>query len=175
MPHQGPRDGDASQGAFAELYEHLAPEVFAVFRWVGDQATAEELSQETWLRFWRGDRSEVRDPRAWIVGIARNVYRNWLTRNKRKLLLRLEQDILENFADSSAPVEEPLEKREVQAQVLEAVQQLPDELRMTVLLCYFQQMKGRDAGELLGIPEGTVKSRLHTALQRLRENLSDLR
>jgi RNA polymerase sigma-70 factor (ECF subfamily) len=53
--------------------------------------------------------------------------------------------------------------------VRDSVDQLPDFLKQTVLLAYFQGLKYSDIAEILGIPVGTVKSRLHTALARLQE------
>jgi RNA polymerase sigma-70 factor (ECF subfamily) len=54
--------------------------------------------------------------------------------------------------------------------VRKAVDQLPDFLRQVVLLAYFQGLPYRDVAEALGIPVGTVKSRLHAAIQRLHES-----
>ena len=56
--------------------------------------------------------------------------------------------------------------------VREAVDRLPDFLKQVVLLAYYQGHKYRDIAEILNIPVGTVKSRLHTALIRLHESWS---
>jgi RNA polymerase sigma-70 factor, ECF subfamily len=58
---------------------------------------------------------------------------------------------------------------ERQAWLAQAVKSLPDGLRDVVQLVYFQEMKYREAAEVLGIPVGTVKSRLHAAVARLNE------
>src|SRR4029079_11516694 len=71
-----------------------------------------------------------------------------------------------------APGPQPLadvEGEELRELVRRSVDELPDFLKQVVLLTYFQGLKYRDAADALGIPVGTVKSRLHAALQRLAE------
>ena len=62
-----------------------------------------------------------------------------------------------------------LEKKELGKRTRRAVNELPDPLRLVVLLVYFQGLKYREAASALSIPVGTVKSRMHTAIAKLNE------
>jgi RNA polymerase sigma-70 factor (ECF subfamily) len=64
---------------------------------------------------------------------------------------------------------ENLEADERRGWVQQAVEQLPDPLREAVLLVYYQGLKYREAAEVLEIPVGTVKSRMHAAILKLNE------
>jgi RNA polymerase sigma-70 factor (ECF subfamily) len=68
---------------------------------------------------------------------------------------------------------EVAERTEQAERVRAAVSQLPELLRQAVLLVYFQGLKYQDAADILGIPVGTVKSRLHAALTKLTMEWSD--
>jgi len=59
--------------------------------------------------------------------------------------------------------------------VRESVERLPDSLKQVVMLIYYQGLKYREAAEVLSIPVGTVKSRLHAAVQKLNESLTRVR
>jgi RNA polymerase sigma-70 factor (ECF subfamily) len=62
-----------------------------------------------------------------------------------------------------------LEREERQEWIRRAVENLPDQLRSALVLVYYQGLKYREAAEILGIPVGTVKSRLHAAIIKLNE------
>ena len=62
-------------------------------------------------------------------------------------------------------------KRESRSKSLAAMYELPEHLRQVVLLIFFQGLKYREAAEVLSIPLGTVKSRMHTALRKLQDDL----
>jgi RNA polymerase sigma-70 factor (ECF subfamily) len=80
---------------------------------------------------------------------------------------------LMNLLDSQEidPIEQLTLEEDSEA-VRAAVDQLPESLRRVVLLVYFQGLKYREAADVLSIPVGTVKSRLHTAVARLNESLT---
>ncbi|MDZ7616362.1 MAG: sigma-70 family RNA polymerase sigma factor, partial [Patescibacteria group bacterium] len=64
------------------------------------------------------------------------------------------------------------EEAEQSGEVRRAVRELPESIRQAVLLVYFQGMKYREAAEVMSVPVGTVKSRLHAAIQKLNEVFS---
>ncbi len=68
----------------------------------------------------------------------------------------------------------PPNRFEIQSRVQEALQQLPEELRVAVVLYDIEGQSYKDIAEILGIPEGTVKSRIHRARLGLREALKEL-
>ena len=68
-----------------------------------------------------------------------------------------------------------LENKQLQAQIRRAVETLSAEQRSVVLLCHYEGLSYPEIAEALGIPVGTVKSRMHNAMHRLREQLTDWR
>ncbi len=133
---------------------------------------ADDLYQETWLRALRGfsgyDPARAFEP--WIARICVNAYRSSLRRRKRS-------PIFDAFPSAQAK-DALLEKAEAPPQderreLHEAVDELPEKLRLAVILYYFRDMDIRETARALGIPAGTVKSRLNEARKRLKEALHD--
>ncbi len=163
--------------AFAELVTRYRQELFQFLaRFVNNRAVAEDLFQETFLQVHLS--IDTFDPsrrfKPWIFTIAANKARDWLRRNTRQqaaplsALIEREQgegpafiDLLE--AELPLPVED-LEKKEIRQLVQEVVAALPDHLREVLLLAYFNRFAYKEIASMLGIPLGTVKSRLHAAV-----------
>ena len=110
----------------------------------------------------------------WLFTIAANKARDHLRRNKRRATAQLsapiqagseeERQFLDLMqADLPLPEDEAA-LRETQERVRQVVQSLPDHLREILLLAYFHQFPYKEIASMLGIPLGTVKSRLHTAV-----------
>ena len=134
-------------------------------RRVGD-AAADDLFQESWLRVVRArDRF---DPRrrfsTWIFQIANNLCRD---RGRRRAV---ETRHLEELARSrrDGPERVELPPVELRLDMRRRLDALPERLREVLVLRYYQQLPERDIAEILGIPRGTVKSRLHAAVKALR-------
>lgn len=147
-----------------------------LMRFVGKRAAAEDLFQETFLQVHLSiDSFDIdRTFKPWLFTIGANKARDWLRRNKRQqaapLSALIDQrggegpafiDLLE--ADLPLPVED-LEKQEVRDLVQEVVQALPDHLREVLMLAYFNRFAYKEIADMLSIPLGTVKSRLHAAV-----------
>jgi RNA polymerase sigma factor (sigma-70 family) len=135
---------------------------------VSNAAAAEDLLQETWLRVVRG--REGYDPKrrfsTWLFQIANNLCRDRARRlevDARRVLGALEQ--LENDPGPSDS-----RRVELRIDVARRLEVLPDRLREVLVLRYQRDLGEREVAELLGIPVGTVKSRLHHALRALREH-----
>ena len=133
---------------------------------------AEDLYQETWLKVVKNisqyDGSQPFEP--WLTQICINTYRNTLRRILRS-------PIFNSFASSE---EKCLIMEEIAApepsdysDLHDAINRLPEKLRITVILFYFQDMDIASVGKTLGIPPGTVKSRLNKARNILKEVLTD--
>ena len=134
----------------------------------------DDLIQKTFLacvegreRF-RGDASF----RSYLFGVARNVLRRYY-RDKRYQKIRFDE--LESSVHDLAPGASLLiaEKRE-QELLLHALRQLPLDHQITLELYYWESMSGRELGEVLGIPEGTVRGRIRRAKELLEGKLEEL-
>ena len=145
----------------ARLFEELVvPETDVLWRVAlsitRNRADAEDVVQETLLRAFRSlGTFDGRYPRAWLLTILRNAERN------RHLGPRTESDEVEVSA----------EQHEFTDFVAQAVEQLPDGFREVVELVDINGLSYQEAADVLGVPIGTVMSRLHRARRRLREAL----
>jgi RNA polymerase sigma-70 factor (ECF subfamily) len=158
--------------AYEVLVHRHAPAVTALAgRFLGDRDAAEDAAQEAFIRaFTRLDRYEARLGafRNWLLRITANTCINELRRRERRV--RHEES---GGADALGSVVEPdTEGREARvATVREALQELPPAERQALLLAYYHDMPYREIAGLFGIPLGTVKSRIHCAVTRLRRRL----
>ena len=131
-----------------------------------DRTVSEELVQETFLRAWKSiGRFRLGAPlKPWLVRIAVN-----LALDARARSLPVEP--LEE-ADQGGPDAE-LARADDKDEIRRALGQLADEHRRVIILRYFAELSTGEAANVLGVREGTVKSRLNRALERLRVALSD--
>jgi RNA polymerase sigma-70 factor (ECF subfamily) len=166
------RAGD--EDAFAELVAMHANRVYAALRRFGlDHGEADEVSQEVFLRAWRGlARFEERAQfSTWLYRIAFNEAQRHLA---RRALPRLEADPDRNDPIVSLP-ESPHLGPEAQTLVHEferalehALAQLPDEWRAAVVLRDIEGLSTREAAEIVGVRPAAFKSRLHRGRMQLR-------
>ncbi len=160
--------GDRS--AFEELYSlYQKPLVNYLYRLCWNRALAEDLLQEAFLRLWRA--APTYEPKAkvstYVFRIAHNLYLNEAARRREKAI----QDAdVEMRKDPSSD----LNRREIQSAVKKAIEDLPAGERECLLLSEYQGFKYAEIAEVLGIPVGTVKSRMFSAVQRLKEALKGL-
>lgn len=143
---------------------------YAVHLTGGDRARAEDVVQETMLRAWRHpqvlDQSQG-SARAWLFTVARRiVIDDWRTARSRHEVVAA--DVPEQH------VADATDKSADSAVVMAALRQLSVEHRQVVLECYYRGSSVADAARRLGIPEGTVKSRVHYALRALRLALNEM-
>lgn len=133
---------------------------------------AEDLYQDTWLQVVRNidryDRSRPFEP--WLTRICVNLYRNRLRRLSRSPIQQqfASQEAKELMLNSVAAPE-----KEDYSDLHAAIDRLPDKLRLTVILYYFQEMDVVAVSQVLGVPMGTVKSRLNRARNQLKEVLQN--
>ena len=132
---------------------------------------ADDLYQETWLKVLKNiDRYDPdREFEGWLTTICVNTYRNaWKRMLKNPVWDNFtgaedKEIVMENIA-----AEEPPDYSDLH----DAINRLPEKLRMTVILFYFRDMEITETAKVLKIPEGTVKSRLNKARKLLKEVLT---
>ncbi len=132
---------------------------------------AEDLYQETWLKaiasFANYDTQKPFEP--WISCICVNTYKDMYRRRKRSPVFNLFQTTEEKTSVLAGQAD-PVKRYD---DLAEAVGELDENLRVTILLFYYLGLNVKEVAAVLQIPEGTVKSRLNTARKRLREWLRD--
>jgi RNA polymerase sigma-70 factor (ECF subfamily) len=167
---------DRDRDAFARLFDHYAPRLKGFLMRRGAPAEiAEDLAQEVLLSVWRKaaqfDPARA-DASAWIFSMARNLRIDLVRREKRaEAYVRTEAAFDDDFDwPEDAAVVSEREKL-----VRSAMTGLSTEQVEVVRLSFFEDRPHTEIAERLGIPLGTVKSRLRLAFARLREHLGDLR
>ena len=174
------RDGD--EAAFTYLIEkYQRPIVHFMFRMVHNQAVAEELAQEVFLRVYRSRASYRAEAKftTWLYRIATNLGVNYARDNKHERAAQniyLDQPDAEtgttpDVADSRSTVEQTLMRDERLQAIRQHVMALPERQRNAVLMHKFQEMDYKQIGDVLKLSESATKSLLFRAYQTLRESL----
>jgi len=161
---------EASAGRFESLVAAYSHFVFRVaYSVLRNSHDAEDVVQETFLRVFRlGKLDEVREPRAWLAKIA---WRIAITHSQSPPVDPLDDS--EPDLPSSAPSpEQQAEARQRQAMLREMILSLPEELRHPLVLSTVEEMNSREIAEILGIPEGSVRTRLMRARELLKQKLA---
>jgi len=160
--------------AFTRLFEHFAPRVKAyVIRLGTDAAMAEEVAQEAMLAVWR--RAATYDsrratPSAWIFAIVRNKRIDRIRRENRPDLDPEDPSLSPN---SPAKPDARIELGEQTETLRRRINELPAEQLEILHKAYFEDKPHRAISQELGLPLGTVKSRIRLALGRLRVSISE--
>jgi RNA polymerase sigma-70 factor (ECF subfamily) len=163
--------------SFSKLVERYHRELFHfLVRFLGDRTAAEDVFQETFLQVHQsaGNFDYSRRFRPWLFTIAANKARDLMRSQARRPTSPLQATInpgddesgtFVDLMESAAPAPgHQIEKEELQKLVHGTVMGMPDHLREILLLSYFHQFPYKQISEILGIPLGTVKSRLHAAV-----------
>jgi RNA polymerase sigma factor (sigma-70 family) len=163
--------GDAD--AFGGLFDRHGDAIYNyLFRRTGDWALAEELAAVVFLEAWRR-RNELRLEREsalpWLYGTATNVLRNQrrsLRRHRAALARMARDDVEPDFAEDSAS---RASDTAAAAQLLPLLARLPTRDRDVLGLCVLAELSYEEAAAALGVPVGTVRSRLSRARARVGE------
>ena len=134
-----------------------------------DKHEADDLYQDTWVKVLK--RFDTYDPsrdfEPWLTRLCVNTYRDRLRRLSRSPFLNFSSNETKEafLLTATAP------EKEDYSDLYAAIDQLPEKLRLTIILFYFEDMDIEKTAQTLGIPTGTVKSRLHKARIQLKEVL----
>jgi RNA polymerase sigma-70 factor (ECF subfamily) len=174
------RGDDAGFGVLVRRYER---ELYGYLRrYLGDAHLADDVFQNTFLQVYvKSDQFEDGRPvRPWLYTIATNQAIDAMRKQGRHSTVSLDRQATQTDDGEVRPLAGMLqgsddgpdlltEREERRQRLRGCVDRLPDFLRQVVILAYFQALKYREIAEVLDIPVGTVKSRLHTALLKLQE------
>jgi RNA polymerase sigma-70 factor (ECF subfamily) len=163
-----PGTGDAA--AFARVALPHLDAAYNLARWlVRDPTLAEDVVQDamvrglTYIRSFRGD-----NPRAWLLQIVRTTAYTRLAARRDTAEVPLDPEPAAEIADSAADPEEQAWQRERHTTLEQALAALPAELREIIVLRELEDMSYRDIARVVGVPLGTVMSRLWRARRALR-------
>ena len=157
---------DGDRQAFSELIDKYQKAIFNVaLRLTGDYDDARDVAQTVFIRVY--ERLRDYDPKfkffSWIYKMTLNESLNRIDRRKRTTTLT------ETMESADRGPDERLEEKDMQEAVQDAIEELPIDGRVLLILRHFAELSYRELGYILDIPEKTVKSRLFSARQRLGE------
>ena len=163
--------------AFEQLIGPLEQLVWRIcWHYTGNREAAEDCGQETMIRIWRSLESYRGDCalESWVYRIAANCCMDWLRKKKRDKSVSMEPLQEQGFdpADPSPGTEEQVVAEDEHRRLREAITQLPDEQREALILTQLEKIPYEEAAQMLGVSEGTIKSRVNRAKARLKEILS---
>jgi RNA polymerase sigma-70 factor (ECF subfamily) len=162
--------GDELEVAVREHARFVYKVAYAALR---NHHDAEDAAQEAFFRFWRHrkDWPSIRDRRAWL---ARTVWRVALDRRKsaREVALDEAAEAVRQLRAQGSSAEEIAAQAQMLGLLERLIATLPRELRDTLALSTVEEMTSAEISEVLGIPEGSVRTRLLRARELLREKLA---
>jgi RNA polymerase sigma-70 factor (ECF subfamily) len=168
---QASREGD--HRAFRKLIEKYESKVAAtVIGMLGHSAEAEDIGQETFIRFYRalGSFRGESSVGTYLTRIAINLSLNELKRRKRRNLV-FSTNPEEEITKAAAPVNDP-DRDEKSEIIRQGLRRLEPKFRSVVILRLLQGFTTRETADILGLPIGTVLSRLQRAQKKLKDILS---
>jgi RNA polymerase sigma-70 factor (ECF subfamily) len=162
------------ESALNEIYDQFASFVYGLaLRVIGDARAAEDVAQDVFVSVW--ERPDAFDPdrgslRTWLGTLAHRRAVDHVRREEA----RRRRAVKEASRSQTAPDVEEMAMALVTAErVRAALATLPDDQRRAIQLAYFGGKTYRQVAEVLGIPEGTAKSRLRLGLRRIADALDD--
>jgi RNA polymerase sigma-70 factor, ECF subfamily len=172
------RKGD--QNAFGEIVELYKDKVFQLcYRMLGNRHEAEDIAQETFIRAYVNINSFNINLKfsTWLYRIATNLCIDRIRKKKPDYYLDAEVSGADGLtmysqiaADTALP-EEELESLELQETIQKEISKLPEKYRSVIVLRYIEELSLNEISEILDLPLGTVKTRIHRGREALRQQL----
>jgi RNA polymerase sigma-70 factor, ECF subfamily len=168
------------QDAFGEIVEIYKNSVYQLcYRMIGNQHEAEDLAQEAFLRAYVNIKSFNQELKfsTWLFRIATNLCIDRIRKKKPDYYLDAEVSGTEGLTmysqiPSSTPLpESQLESLELHATVQKEILKLPEKYRSVIVLKYIEELSLNEISEILDLPLGTVKTRIHRGREALRQQL----
>jgi RNA polymerase sigma-70 factor (ECF subfamily) len=166
------KDGD--DGAFEELLTRHYQSVYRLaYRFLYDSPEAEDITQEVFLRVFRA--AQTYSPKAkfstWLYTITKNLCFNELRKKRSVTVFSIEDEMLPELPSMDESTVSKLEEEEVKKRVLDAVRELPANLRIAVLLLKYHGLSYEEVAVILGCTVNAVKLRVHRAKKFLTRSI----
>lgn len=169
--------------AFEKLINAHQKSVFNIaYRIIGNYDDANELAQEVFIKIFKSIKNFKEDSSfsTWVYKIATNTCLDELRKRKNKQVVYIDESIKSEDGDFHREIKsekyspsEYLEKKELREFVQQEILSLPEEYRTVIILRDFQGFSYDEISKILNCPEGTVKSRINRARQRLKNIFKD--
>ncbi len=161
---------------------HQASVLNLIYRFIGDRTQAKDLAQEVFIRVWQAAKTYRPEAKftTWIYRIATNVCFNELKSARRRRWFQFrrfnddnEGSIEETFSDGSPTAEDLLLEKERSRQISDALQSLPDNQRMALVLKRYDNLSYAEIAQVIGCSVSAVESLLVRAKRTLQEKLKN--
>ncbi|CAN7594964.1 MULTISPECIES: RNA polymerase sigma factor SigW [Bacillaceae] len=171
------------QNAFAELVELYKDKVFQIcFRMLGNRHEAEDIAQEAFIRAYVNIETfnQKRKFSTWLFRIATNLCIDRIRKKKPDYFLDAEvagTEGLTMYSQVAADVQLPedeVENMELQETIQKEISKLPEKYRSVIVLKYIEELPLQEISDILDLPLGTVKTRVHRGREALRKQLRSL-
>lgn len=168
------------QNAFGEIIEIYKDKVFQIcFRMIGNRHEAEDIAQEAFIRAYVNINSFNINLKfsTWLYRIATNLCIDRIRKKKPDYYLDAEIAGTEGLTmysqiDSKTPLpEDDIESLELQETIQREISKLPEKYRSVIILKYIEELSLNEISEILDLPLGTVKTRIHRGREALRKQL----
>lgn len=171
------------QNAFSDivnLYQHKLYQV--CYRMLGNKQEAEDIAQEAFVRAYINLHTydQKRKFSTWLYRIATNLCIDRIRKKKPDYYLDAEVtgteglDMYSHIASTDQLPDESVEQMELQDRIQYEISRLPDKYRSVIVLKYIEELSLQEISEILEIPLGTVKTRIHRGREALRKQLNNL-
>jgi len=160
--------GEAIIGEFRKLYETVFPILFRVaYRITSSEDAAEDLCQEAFFRLYEKNMvfPSPDEAKYWLIRVVKNAALNYAKRKVRER--KAYQRFFREDTKAAETGENLLIKKETREEVKEALEKLPENLRIVMILKEYGELNYKEIGRSLGISEGNVKVRVFRARERL--------
>ncbi|WP_082394111.1 RNA polymerase sigma factor [Bacillus sp. JCM 19034] len=127
-----------------------------MFYMVNNYQDAEDLTQDVFIKAFENDITRIENMRAWLLKISVNTSKNYL---KKKNRLNLFENLTHLISNQN--IEKEISNNETRDELVSLINTLSPKLREAIILRYVHQLKVEEISKTLGIPVGTVKSRIH--------------
>ncbi|MFJ5763596.1 RNA polymerase sigma factor SigW [Neobacillus sp. NPDC093182] len=168
------------QDAFAEIVEIYSNSIYQLgYRMLGNRHEAEDIAQEAFIRAYVNIKSFNQDLKfsTWLFRIATNLCIDRIRKKKPDYYLDAEVSgtdgltMYSQLASNSPLPENELESLELQESVQKEILKLPEKYRSVIVLKYIEELSLNEISEILDLPLGTVKTRIHRGREALRQQL----